>query len=78
MSPADTGAGPVLARWTTSAGMRTDWGRPPSRIFCIRSMATDPSRSFGWRTVVRGTRKNSLTRTFPKPATLRSCGMRIP
>ena len=67
-----TGAGPVLALNANSAGMRTEAGRSPSSSLRISSMATEPNRSLGWRTVVSGTRKNSLTKTLPNPATLRS------
>ena len=42
------------------------------------SMAATPRRSLGWRMVVRGTRKCSLIRMFPKPTIDKSSGIRSP
>ena|SRR5665213_2962799 len=54
--------GAVLARTMISVERRRDSARSPRRSFCMISMAANPRRNFGWRAVVRGTRKCSLNK----------------
>ena len=51
----------VLARTIKAVVRRLDSGRSPRRSFCMMSMAAAPRRSLGCRTVVKGTRKCSLS-----------------
>ena len=69
---------PELWRMTISPLSRFVEGRVPPRSFIMLSIAAVPRRSFGWRMVVRGTRKYSLTKMFPNPATEICPGILMP
>src|SRR5205823_3908322 len=76
---ADVAGGmPELARTINSAARRLGSGRLPFNKCCIASTAAAPSRYLGCRNVVNGTRKCSLIRIFPNPATEISLGISSP
>src|SRR5207247_4634841 len=68
----------VLARTMISAGKRLGSGRSPRIRLSMEFMAATPRRNLGWRMVVSGTQKYSLSRTLPKPTMESSSGILIP